>query len=108
MKKKIIISTVAIILCVALIFSLTALAGDGFTNLETPVNAENLASSQIESVADSKESKKSVNAVDSDTKTVWKSSKSTDSLVLTFKEEQTFNTVVIREKGWKIKNFSLS
>ena len=42
MKKKIIISTVAIILCVALIFSLTALAGDGFTNLETPVNAENL------------------------------------------------------------------
>lgn len=107
MKKKIIISAVAIILCLALIFGLTAFAGDGFTTLKTPINAENLVSTQLESIADSKEGAKANKAVDSNLKTAWKSSKSTDSLVITFKEEQSFNTVVIREKGWNIKEFSL-
>ncbi len=108
MKKKIILSAVAIILCIVMIFGMTAFAGDGFTTLETPVNAENLVLTQLEGIADSKESPKANKAVDSNFQTAWKSSKSADSLILTFKEEQTFNTVVIREKGWNIKDFNLS
>ena len=108
MKKRIALCIVAIILCIALIFGIIAFAGEGYTDLETPVSAENLACTQIESIADSKDSARAGRAVDSNTKTTWKSSKATDYLVITFKQEQSFNTVVIREKGWNIKEFSLS
>ncbi|MGN1118271.1 MAG: glycosyl hydrolase family 18 protein, partial [Acutalibacteraceae bacterium] len=99
---------VAVIICVCLVIGLKAFAGDGFTDLESPVASDNLAVTQLESITDGNGSAKSAKAVDSDTKTYWKSSKNTDSLILTFKEELTFNTVVIRELGWNIKEFSLS
>ncbi|MGN0526144.1 MAG: glycosyl hydrolase family 18 protein [Acutalibacteraceae bacterium] len=108
MKKKTVISLVAVVLCFCIILGLNVFAGNGFTDLETPVKADNLAVTQLESVNDESGGKKTAKAVDSDTDTFWKSSKSTDSLILTFKDEVTFNTVVIREQGWNIKEFSLS
>lgn len=108
MKKKIIISAFAIVLCIALIIGVTAFAGDGYSDLPGPSDADNLAVTQLERIADSKGRSGAVKAVDSDTDTAWRSSKKTDSLVLTFKEEQAFNTVILREKGWNIKKFTLS
>lgn len=108
MKKKIIISAVAIILCLALIIGTTAFAGEGFSDLPGPDDSENLAVTQFESIEDSKGKSSARKAVDSDTNSAWKASGTTDSLVLTFKEEQTFNTIILREKGWNIKKFVLS
>ena len=108
MKKKIIISAVAIILCLALIIGTTAFAGEGFSDLPGPADSENLAVTQFESIEDSKGKSSARKAVDSDTNSAWKASGTTDSLVLTFKEEQTFNTIILREKGWNIKKFVLS
>lgn len=108
MKKRIIISVAAIILCIALIISTTALAGEGFSDLPGPADSDNLAVTQFESITDSKGRSGAQRAVDSDTNTAWKSSATKDSLVLTFKEEQTFNTIILREKGWNIKKFTLS
>lgn len=108
MKKKIIISSVALILCLAFIIGTTAFAGNGFSDLPSPADCENLALAQIESIEDSKGKANAKKAVDSDTNTAWKSSGTTDSLVLTFKEEQTFNTIILREKGWNVKKFVLS
>lgn len=107
MKKKIIISAVAIILCLALIIGTTAFAGEGFSDLPGPADSENLAVTQFESIEDSKGKSSARKAVDSDTGSAWKASGTTDSLVLTFKEEQTFNTIILREKGWNIKKFVL-
>ena len=106
MKKKIVISAVAIILCLALIIGTTAFAGEGFSDLPGPADSENLAVTQFESIEDSKGKSSAKKAVDSDTNSAWKASGTTDSLVLTFKEEQTFNTIILREKGWNIKNLS--
>lgn len=106
MKKKIIITAVAIILCLALIAGTSTFAGDGFSDLPGP-DTDNLAVTQIESIKDSKGKSGAQKAVDSNTKTAWKSSGTTDTLVLTFKEEQTFNTIVLREKGWNIRKFIL-
>ncbi len=50
MKKKIIISAVAIILCLALIIGTTAFAGEGFSDLPGPPHSENLAVTQFESI----------------------------------------------------------
>lgn len=108
MKKKIIILSVVIILCLALIIGTTAFAGDGFSDLPSPADSENLAVTQIESIEDGKGKANAKKAVDSDTNTAWKSSGTADSLILTFKEEQTFNTIILREKGWNIKKFVLS
>lgn len=108
MKKKVILSVLAIILSVALVFGVTSVYGEGFADLETPVDAENIATTKLESIVDKKESNKALKSVDGNTNTVWKSSKPTDSLVITFNDETTFNTVVIREKGWNITDFSLS
>lgn len=108
MKKKIVISAVAVILCAALLICSTVFAGDGFSDLPSPADVDNLAVSQLESIEDSKGKSSAAKAVDSDTDTVWRSSSKTDSLTLTFKEEQSFNTVILREKGWNIKKFSLS
>lgn len=108
MKKKIIISAVAIIMCLALIIGTTAFAGDGFSDLPSPVDSENLAVTQLENIEDAKGKANVKKAVDSDTNTAWKSSGTTDSFVLTFKEEQTFNTIILREKGWNVKKFRLS
>lgn len=108
MKKKIVISAVAIILCLALIIGTTAFAGEGFSDLPGPADSENLAVTQFESIEDSKGKSSARKAVDSDTGSAWKASGTTDSLVLTFKEEQTFNTIILREKGWNIKKFVLS
>lgn len=108
MKKKIVISAVAVILCAALLICSTVFAGDGFSDLPSPSGVENLSVTQLESIEDSKGKSSAAKAVDSDTDTVWRSSSKTDSLTLTFKEEQSFNTVILREKGWNIKKFSLS
>lgn len=107
MKKKSIISAIAIAVCAALMITVNAFAGDGYSDLPFLSDAENLTA-KIESVADSKESSKAEKAVDSDIKTVWKSSGRTDYIVITFEEAQSFNTIVLREKGWNIKKFSLS
>lgn len=108
MKKKILISVFAVVLCIALIIGTSAAAGDGYSDLPGPADSENLAVTQLESIADSKGKASAQKAVDADTDTAWKSSKTSDSLVLTFKEEQTFNTVILREKGWNVKKFTLS
>lgn len=108
MKKKIIISAFAIVLCIALIICTTAFAGDGFSDLPSPANSENLAVTQLESITDSHGKGSSKKAVDADTNTAWKSAKITDSLILTFKDEQEFNTIILREKGWNVRNFKLS
>lgn len=108
MKKKMIISAVAIILCLALIIGTTAFAGNGFSDLPSPADSENLAVTHLESIEDAKGKASVKKAVDSDTNTAWKSSGTTDSFVLTFKNEQTFNTIILREKGWNVKKFRLS
>lgn len=58
MKKKSIVSAVVIVICVALLISANAFAGEGFTSIESPVNAENLVTSELEGITDSKESSK--------------------------------------------------
>ena len=93
MKKKICISAVAIILCLVLIIGTTAFAGNGFSDLPSPADSENLAVTQLESIEDSNGKSSAKKAVDSDINTVWKSSRVTDSFVITFKEEQTFNHI---------------
>ena len=108
MKKKIVISSVALILCLAFIIGTTAFAGNGFSDLPSPADCENLALIQLESIEDSNGKSSAKKAVDSDTDTAWKASGTTDSLVLTFKEQQTFNTIVLREKGWNVKKFRIS
>lgn len=108
MKKKIVLPIVAIILCNCLIFGVNAFAGDGFCELETPVNSQNLTQAVALKIEDSKGRSSASKVIDSDTKTAWSSSKNTDFLVITFDEEQSFNTIVIREKGWNVKEFSLS
>lgn len=107
MKKRIMISVIAVVLCLALIVGTNAFAGEGFSDLPSPADFENLAVAQMESIEDSKSRASAKKAVDSDVNTVWKSSGTADSLVLTFKEEQSFNTVILREKGWNIKKFVL-
>lgn len=54
MKKKIVLPIVAIILCIALIFGVNAFAGDGFCELETPVNSQNLTQAVALKIEDSK------------------------------------------------------
>ena len=107
MKKKIIISLISIILCVSVLICITAFAGDGYSDLPELANAENIVSSELESIVDSKESSKAQKAADQNTNTAWKSSKKTDYIILTFKEAQSFNTIVLREKGWNVKKFTL-
>lgn len=108
MKRQTIISVFAVVLCLALIIGTTVFADDGFSDLPSPSGADNLAITQLESIEDTKGKGSAKKAVDEDTNTAWKSSGTTDSLVLTFKEKQTFNTIVLREKGWNIKKFVLS
>ncbi|MGN0458256.1 MAG: glycosyl hydrolase family 18 protein [Eubacterium sp.] len=107
MKKKIILSVFAVILCLALLITSTVLAGNGYSDLDAPQGTENIVSSQLQSIVNSK-GKNASKAVDGDTDTAWKSSGKTDYLELTFKEEQTFNTIILREKGMNIKSFTLS
>lgn len=108
MKKKIVISAIVIILCAALLICSTALADDGYSDLPGPSDSENLSVTQLESIEDGKGRSSAAKAADSDTDTAWRSSSKTDSLIVTFKEAQSFNTAVIREKGWNIKKFTLS
>lgn len=108
MKKKIILSSVAVIICIALIICSTVFAKDGYSTLPGPANTENIAVSQLESAENSTGKSNAVKAVDSDINTAWRASKKNDSIVLTFKEVQSFNTAIIREKGWNIKKFNLS
>lgn len=110
MKRKIIISVIIIVLCAALLISSTAFAGSGYADLPAPAGAQNLAVTQYESAENAKgvSNANTYKAVDSDTDTAWRSSAKTDALILTFKQEQSFNTIVLREKGWNIKKFNLS
>lgn len=108
MKKKIMLTTAAIVLCTVLLVSSMSFAGDGFSRLPGPSGAENLAVTKLENICDSRERASAQKAVDGDTNTVWKSSETTDALVLTFREEQSFNTIILREKGWNVKKFRLS
>ncbi|MGN1417693.1 MAG: hypothetical protein ACI4W6_00015, partial [Acutalibacteraceae bacterium] len=93
MKKKITLSVIAVILCVALLVCGLVLSDDGFSALESPQNAENLAS-EIESAVSSKGSNTS-KLFDSDYKTAWKASGKTDSIEITFRSPQTFNTIIL-------------
>lgn len=101
MKKKIIALISAVVACAILIAGVSALATDGLAALPGP-DAENLAIKYVESIENAEK------VVDGDIDTAWKSSSKTDSFVLTFKSEQTFNTIVIREKGYNVNRFSLS
>lgn len=96
------------VLCAALVICLSAFAGSGYSDLPSPSEAKNLSVTQLESIEDSKGSSGAARAADSDTGTAWRASSKSDYLILTFAEEQTFNTAVIREKGWNIKKFNLS
>lgn len=107
MKKKILISIIAVILCTAIITCTSVFAGEGFSDLSNPENAENLAVTQLESIESGK-GKNAEKATDGNINSVWKSTGINDSLVITFKEEIEFNTVVLRERGWNVKNFNLS
>lgn len=107
-KKKLIPAVIAIVLCIATAICIPVFAKDGYANLPANANSDNLAVKCIESIIDSKGNKNAEKAADGDINTVWKSSGKADSLILTFKEEQTFNTVILREKNWKINSFQLS
>ena len=108
MKKKIIILSVAVIILIALITCINVFAKDGYSDLSGPADTENIISAQLESVESSKSISDASKAVDSDINTVWRSSKKNDYIIINFKEEQSFNTAIIREKGWNIKKFNLS
>lgn len=108
MKKKIIIPSVAVIILIALITCINVFAKDGYSDLSGPADTENIISAQLESVESSKSLSGASKAVDSDINTVWRSSKKNDYIIINFKEEQSFNTAIIREKGWNIKKFNLS
>lgn len=108
MKKKIIILSVAVIILIALITCINVFAKDGYSDLSGPADTENIISAQLESVESSKSLSYASKAVDSDINTVWRSSKKNDYIIINFKEEQSFNTAIIREKGWNIKKFNLS
>lgn len=108
MKKKIIIPSVAVIILIALITCINVFAKDGYSDLSGPADTENIISAQLESVESSKSLSDASKAVDSDINTVWRSSKKNDYIIINFKEEQSFNTAIIREKGWNIKKFNLS
>lgn len=108
MKKKIIIPSVAVIILIALITCINVFAKDGYSDLSGPADTENIISAQLESVESSKSISDASKAVDSDINTVWRSSKKNDYIIINFKEEQSFNTAIIREKGWNIKKFNLS
>lgn len=108
MKKKIIVSSVAVIILIALITCINVFAKDGYSDLSGPADTENIISAQLESVESSKSISDASKAVDSDINTVWRSSKKNDYIIINFKEEQSFNTAIIREKGWNIKKFNLS
>ena len=108
MKKKIIILSVAVIILIALITCINVFAKDGYSDLSGPADTENIISAQLESVESSKSLSDASKAVDSDINTVWRSSKKNDYIIINFKEEQSFNTAIIREKGWNIKKFNLS
>ena len=108
MKKKIIILSVAVIILIALITCINVFAKDGYSDLSGPADTENIISAQLESVESSKSLSDASKAVDSDINTVWRSFKKNDYIIINFKEEQSFNTAIIREKGWNIKKFNLS
>lgn len=108
MKKKILIPSVAVIILIALITCINVFAKDGYSDLSGPADTENIISAQLESVESSKSLSDASKAVDSDINTVWRSSKKNDYIIINFKEEQSFNTAIIREKGWNIKKFNLS
>lgn len=108
MKKKIIVSSVALIILIALITCINVFAKDGYSDLSGPADTENIISAQLESVESSKSISDASKAVDSDINTIWRSSKKNDYIIINFKEEQSFNTAIIREKGWNIKKFNLS
>ena len=108
MKKKIILSSAAVILCIALITCSVTFAKSGYSSLSGPENAENIAASQLESAVSENNGSDAFKAVDADTHTSWRSSEKNGSIILTFSKAQSFNTAVIREKGWNIKKFNLS
>lgn len=108
MKKKILIPSVAVIILIALITCINVFAKDGYSDLSRPADTENIISAQLESIESSKSISDASKAVDSDINTVWRSSKKNDYIIINFKEEQSFNTAIIREKGWNIKKFNLS
>lgn len=108
MKKKIIIPSVAVIILIAFITCINVFAKDGYSDLSGPADTENIISAQLESVESSNSLSDASKAVDSDINTVWRSSKKNDYIIINFKEEQLFNTAIIREKGWNIKRFNLS
>ena len=108
MKKKILILSVAVIILIALITCINVFAKDGYSDLSGPADTENIISAQLDSVESSKSLSDASKAVDSDINTVWRSSKKNDYIIINFKEEQSFNTAIIREKGWNIKKFNLS
>ena len=103
MKKKIILSSAAVILCIALITCSVTFAKSGYSSLSGPENAENIAASQLESAVSENNGSDAFKAVDADTHTAWRSPEKKDSIILTFSKAQSFNTAVIREKGWNIK-----
>lgn len=105
--KKVITSVVSILICAILIFVTVIVSNSvGYSDLPSPENAVNLVS-EIKSAVNSKGKANTEKLFDSNIKTCWTSSEKADYIEIAFDEPQTFNTVLLREKGHNIKKFSL-
>lgn len=105
-KLQIALRALSLLLMCALLGLFTFGCSDfGFQDKETTIDATNLAQNQT--VITENGEKSAARLVDGDTGSVWKPGKRIGSLILDFKKEVTFNTIILREKGWNIKDFSI-
>ena len=103
--KKVITSVVSILICAILIFVTVIVSNSvGYSDLPSPENAVNLVS-EIKSAVNSKGKANTEKLFDSNIKTCWTSSEKADYIEIAFDEPQTFNTVLLREKGHNIKKY---
>lgn len=107
-NKKVIFAVIAIFLCIAAAICIPAFAKDGYAGLPANIESENIAAYAIEEITDISGRKNLSKAVDLNYKTAWKSSSKTDGFIIKFKDAQTFNTIILREKDWKVRSFQLS
>lgn len=106
-KGKIISIILSVVLLVTAVVGITAFADDGYYDMPAENFGKNLTADSVESALDAN-GNDIAKAIDGDVNTSWKASGKTASVTLTFKEPTTFNTVVLREKNWKIRSFALS
>lgn len=105
-KARITLRTISFVLIAVLILIFLLGCSDyGFIDKESIVRGENLAKKSTVSTENGQKSAFSL--VDGDAKSLWRPGERVSSVILDFGEEVTFNTIILREKGWNIKDFSL-